>query len=80
MMTVLRTPDERFQNLSDYAFEPHYITISDRDGSKLRVHYIDEGPREAPLILLMHGNPDLGVPLPVYDSRLSGRGASRHCC
>ena len=45
MMTVLRTPDERFQGLSDYAFEPHYITIGDSDGSKLRVHYIDEGPR-----------------------------------
>ena len=57
MMTLLRTPDERFQGLSDYAFEPHYITISDSDGSKIRVHYVDEGPREAPTILLMHGNP-----------------------
>lgn len=49
---VLRTPDERFENLPGFDFPPHYIEI---DG--LRVHYIDEGPPDASPILLMHGEP-----------------------
>tara|TARA_B100000575_G_C23105658_1_gene638172 strand:+ start:510 stop:1610 length:1101 start_codon:yes stop_codon:yes gene_type:complete len=49
---VLRTPDERFQNLEDYPFEPNYIMI---DG--LRVHYLDEGPKDAEPIILFHGEP-----------------------
>ncbi|WP_372783587.1 haloalkane dehalogenase [Litorivivens sp.] len=57
MMKVLRTPDSRFQDLPGYDFEPHYLNINDDDGTELRVHYIDEGPRDAEPILLMHGNP-----------------------
>jgi len=49
---VLRTPDERFANLEDYPFEPNYIEIQG-----LRVHYLDEGPRDAAPILLIHGEP-----------------------
>ena len=49
---VLRTPDERFQNLEDYPFKPNYMMI---DG--LRVHYLDEGPKEAKPIILFHGEP-----------------------
>ena len=41
-MTALRTPDERFANLPGYAFEPHYF-----DAMGLRLHYVDEGPRDA---------------------------------
>ena len=51
-MPALRTPDERFAGLPGYAFEPHYVEI---DG--LRVHYIDEGPRDAAPVLLLHGEP-----------------------
>ena len=51
-MTALRTPDQRFANLPGYAFEPHYVEI---DG--LRLHYIDEGPRDAAPLLLLHGEP-----------------------
>ena len=57
MMKVLRTPDSRFENLPGYNFEPHYTTIVDGDGTEIRIHYIDEGPRDAEPILLMHGNP-----------------------
>ena len=56
-MEVLRTPDERFQNLSGYPFDPHYAEISDGDGGMLRVHYLDEGPAYAAPVLLMHGEP-----------------------
>ncbi len=38
-MKILRTPDERFQNLSDYEFEPHYVDIDE-----MRMHFVDEGP------------------------------------
>lgn len=57
MMEVLRTPDARFENLPGYDYAPHYLTIKDDDGTELRIHYIDEGPRDAESILLMHGNP-----------------------
>ncbi|MEO8456811.1 MAG: haloalkane dehalogenase [Chloroflexota bacterium] len=56
-MKALRTPDERFKNLPGYNFEPHYVEVPDGDGGTLRVHYIDEGLRDTPPILLMHGEP-----------------------
>ncbi len=51
-MNLLRTPDERFENLPDYPFKPNYIDI---DG--IRIHFVDEGPKETEVILLMHGEP-----------------------
>ena len=49
---VLRTPDDRFENLRDYPFEANYMEI---DG--LRIHYLDEGPKDADPIILFHGEP-----------------------
>ena len=56
-MDTLRTPDERFTDLPGYAFEPHYVEIPDGDGGVLRVHHLDEGDRDAPVVLLLHGEP-----------------------
>ncbi len=56
-MDVVRTPDERFAELPGYPFPPHYADIDDGDGGSLRVHYLDEGPRDAAPVLLMHGEP-----------------------
>ena len=57
-MKVLRTPDERFAGIADYPFAPHYAEIRDRaTGTPLRLHFIDEGPRDAAPVLLMHGEP-----------------------
>ncbi|MDB5466531.1 MAG: alpha/beta hydrolase fold protein [Phenylobacterium sp.] len=56
-MQVLRTPDERFEGLPDYPFAPHYADVRDADGTKLRIHYVDEGPRDGVPILLLHGEP-----------------------
>jgi len=55
---VLRTPDASFAGIPDFPFAPHYATITDaQDGTTLRLHYIDEGPRAAPVVLMMHGEP-----------------------
>ena len=56
-MEILRTPDKQFENLKDYPFEPRYTTIKTKDGSDLRIHHIDEGPRDGPILLAMHGQP-----------------------
>jgi haloalkane dehalogenase len=51
-METLRTPDERFADLPDYSFDPHYV-----EAGGLRMHYLDEGPRAADPVLLLHGEP-----------------------
>ena len=56
-MHILRTPDERFADLLDYPFAPHYTNVQTEDGSDLRIHHIDEGPADAPIVLCMHGQP-----------------------
>jgi len=56
-MQVLRTPDERFASLVDWPFAPHYAVIADPDGANLRLAYVDEGPRQARTVLLLHGEP-----------------------
>ncbi|MBS9770614.1 MAG: alpha/beta fold hydrolase, partial [Trichodesmium erythraeum GBRTRLIN201] len=48
----VRTPEERFKNLPGYDFEANYVEI---DG--LRMHYLDEGPKDGPVILMLHGQP-----------------------
>lgn len=53
MTAIHRTPDERFASLPDFPFAPRYHTLADG----LRVHYLDEGPRDGPVVLMMHGEP-----------------------
>ena len=57
-MRVLRTPDAAFADIADYPFDPKYVDIQDAEtATNLRVHYIDEGSRDAPVVLMMHGEP-----------------------
>ena len=49
-MTILRTPDDRFENLPDFPFAPNYVEVN-----SLRLHYVDEG--EGEVILCLHGEP-----------------------
>lgn len=56
-MKVLRTPDERFASLPDFPFLPHYAEIETGEGTRLRLHYLDEGPRDGSPVLLLHGEP-----------------------
>ncbi|MCP4122100.1 MAG: haloalkane dehalogenase [Bacteroidetes bacterium] len=52
-MKILRTPDERFQNLPGFPFDPNYVELNDG----LRMHYLDEGPTDGEVVLLLHGEP-----------------------
>ena len=56
-MQTVRTPEERFEGLPDYPFQPNYTVIDDGEGGELRVHHLDEGPSDAAPVLLMHGEP-----------------------
>lgn len=56
-MEILRTPDDRFADLPDFPFAPHYSEVPTGDGATLRVHHLDEGPTDGPVVLLMHGEP-----------------------
>jgi haloalkane dehalogenase len=49
---VLRTPEARFVDLPDFAYTPHYTDVGG-----VRIAHIDEGSRDAPTVLLMHGEP-----------------------
>jgi tRNA(adenine34) deaminase len=54
---ALRTPPERFRDLPDYPWAPHYLNDLPALAG-LRLHYLDEGPRQAPRTwLCLHGNP-----------------------
>jgi haloalkane dehalogenase len=52
MIEFVRTPDSRFSDIPDYPYEPNYVEV---DG--LRMHYVDEGPKDASPVLLLHGEP-----------------------
>lgn len=56
-MQILRTPDERFAALPDFAFTPRYTEVTHAPGVSLRIAAIDEGPRGTAPVLLMHGEP-----------------------
>jgi haloalkane dehalogenase len=52
-MEYLRTPHEHFAELPDFDFEPRYVEIA----APLRMGYVDEGPRDAQPVLMLHGEP-----------------------
>lgn len=52
-MKTIRPDDAAFRDLPDFAFAPHFATIAEG----LRIHYVDEGARDAPVVLMLHGEP-----------------------
>ncbi len=54
---ILRTPDDRFTDLPGYDLEPHYVDVTGADDTPVRMHYVDEGMPDGPVVLLLHGEP-----------------------
>lgn len=68
-MEYLRTPDERFRDLPDWPYEPRYVQVGG-----LRMHHVDEGPANGPVVLLMHGEPSWSYLYRWMISALAGSG------
>jgi len=56
-MDRVRTPDDRFESLPGYDFEPRYAEVAGGEGGTLRIHYLDEGPANGEVVLMLHGEP-----------------------
>jgi len=69
-MDIKRTPDERFHDLPAWPYTPRYVDV---DG--LRIHYVDEGPRDARPVLLLHGEPSWAF---LYRKMIPGLVAAGH--
>ncbi|MGZ4205346.1 MAG: haloalkane dehalogenase [Actinomycetota bacterium] len=71
-MEILRTPDDRFDSLAGFPYEPRYVDV---DG--LRIHYVDEGPSGGAPILLLHGEPSWSY---LYRKMIDVLAAAGHRC
>jgi haloalkane dehalogenase len=69
-MEILRTPDERFADLAEFPFAPRYVTLPDG----LRMHFVQEGPADAEVVLLLHGQPTWSYLYRAVVAGLAGRG------
>ncbi len=68
--TVARTPDARFNAITDFPYVPQFLEVGG-----LRIAFIDEGPRDSPPILLMHGEPTWSY---LYRKMIPGLLAAGH--
>jgi haloalkane dehalogenase len=57
MMKIIAHDPARFVGLPGYHFAEHWLIIDLAEGLTARMHYLDEGPRDAPPVLLFHGEP-----------------------
>lgn len=71
-MDIYRTPDVAFEEITDFPYSPNYL---EWDG--LRTHYVDEGPKDAPVALLLHGEPTWGY---LYRKMIPGLLAAGYRC
>jgi len=67
---LVRTPQERFDDLPGFPFVPHFATLP----GGLRMHYVDEGPPRGEAILLLHGQPTWSYLYRTVVADLAARG------
>ncbi len=56
-MQTIRTPEDRFRDLPDFGYEPHHAEVSDGEGGRLRMAWVEAGPAAGPVVLCLHGEP-----------------------
>ncbi|WP_299084360.1 haloalkane dehalogenase [uncultured Paraglaciecola sp.] len=56
-MKFLTTPEHCFEQLADYPYPPHFLEVDDTEGGALKLHYIDAGPKNGDVVLMLHGEP-----------------------
>jgi|TARA_R100000501_G_scaffold17783_1_gene33807 haloalkane dehalogenase len=56
-MTVLRTPESRFEGLAGFDHSPHFTEIEDEALGTIRIAHVAAGPKDGPVVLLLHGEP-----------------------
>lgn len=56
-MQILKADPARFADLPEYPFAENWLEIDLGDGFRGQMHYLDEGPKDAPPVLLFHGEP-----------------------
>ena len=72
MTDFVRTAEENFVDLPDFPYAPNYHQWQD-----LRMHYVDEGPRDGPVMLLLHGMPTWAF---LYRDMIPGLTAAGYRC
>ena len=73
-MHVLRTPDDRFDGLPGFGYEPRYATVGTPGGDDVRMAYVEAGPPDGPVVLLLHGEPSWSFLYRTMLPVLAGRG------
>ncbi|GDY28370.1 haloalkane dehalogenase [Gandjariella thermophila] len=56
-MELFRTPESCFDGLPDFDIPPRYADVTDHEGGALRMAYVEVGPSDGPVVLLLHGEP-----------------------
>jgi haloalkane dehalogenase len=56
-LQFLTTPEHCFEQIIDFNYSPNFLQVDDSEDSLLKLHYIDEGPRDANVVLMLHGEP-----------------------
>jgi haloalkane dehalogenase len=73
-MDVLRTPEDRFDSLPDFGYEPRYVSVGTPGAGDVRMAYVEAGPADGPVVLLLHGEPSWSFLYRTMLPVLAGRG------
>jgi haloalkane dehalogenase len=56
-LEFLTTPEHCFEQIADFHYSPNFLQVDDTEGGSLKLHYIDEGPKDGNVVLMLHGEP-----------------------